>query len=262
MDESSQVGDRRTSVDVAVASSVGVVVVRVGGDRVGEFGLRDRCTARDVAAADGRLAVATPEDVRVDGEPTGFGPAAVVGAGGDGFVAVGPEGRVARRPADGDAWTPLGRLDAAARAADGDLLATAAGVVHCADGLDSAGLDDARDVAAGTYAATGDGLYRRDGTDWRCEHEGAVDAVAAAGGRAHAASGETLFERRDGAWRARDLPTAVPVADVGHGPETVYAVTADGTFLADAGEGWRTRPLGVPDVRRLAVLGASERKRI
>jgi len=30
-------------------------------------------------------------------------------------------------------------------------------------------------------------------------------------------------------------------------------VTADGTLLADAGDGWRTRALGVTGVSRLAV---------
>jgi hypothetical protein len=41
----------------------------------------------------------------------------------------------------------------------------------------------------------------------------------------------------------------------------VVAVTEGGTVLVDVGDGWRTRALGVPDVRRLAVLG-TERKRI
>ncbi|MFC7176773.1 HVO_0234 family beta-propeller protein [Halosegnis marinus] len=66
----------------------------------------------------------------------------------------------------------------------------------------------------------------------------------------------TLFERRDGEWADTgapgDVADAAPVAGV------LYAVTTDGTFLADAGDGWRERLLGVPGCRRIAVVPDAE----
>ncbi len=58
-------GDRSGALEVYVASSIGVVRVRVAGDTVGEFGLCERCDTRDVAATADSVAIATDEDVRV-----------------------------------------------------------------------------------------------------------------------------------------------------------------------------------------------------
>ncbi|WP_425498453.1 HVO_0234 family beta-propeller protein, partial [Natrinema soli] len=43
-------GDREGAATAYVASAMGIVRVRVAGDTVGEFGLCERCSARDVAA--------------------------------------------------------------------------------------------------------------------------------------------------------------------------------------------------------------------
>lgn len=263
IDEKRVYGDREGATPAFVATGVGVARVAVSADLVGEFAVVHRCTALDVAAG-GVVAVATDEDVLVgDGESfetTGFGPAVGVAATAETVVAVGTDGRVADRPvgdADGaaaaeGAWRTLGEVPDA-RAVDGGLVA-AAGGVYRTDGT-HVGLDDARDVAGGDtaapLAATGDGLYRL-GNGWLDEASGEFRAVAVRGERAHAATTERLYERHDGEWTGRDVP-ATPLAAVGHGPDAVYAVTRDGTFLVDAGDGWRTRSLGLPDVRALAV---------
>ena len=253
MEDYTQVGPARDRVEVAVASGAGVVVATVGGDRVGEYGLRTREPARDVAAVEGRLAVATDDAVTLDGEPTGFGPAVALGCDGDSLVAAGPEGGVARY--DGADWAPLGRLDAKVRAVDGGLLAAADGVHRVAPDLPHAGLEDVRDVDGAGLAATVDGLWRRTDAGWSCERDGPHDAVVVASGadRAHAAAADALLERTADGWVTCDPPVCGDLADVAEGP-AAYAATTDGTFLVDDGDGWRDRPLGVPEVRRLAVL--------
>ena len=257
MDDHRQLGEERARVRIAVASRVGVVIARIGGDRVGEFALEHRCVARDVAATDDRFAVATPEDVLVgeSASPTGFGPASAVSIDDAAVVAVGPEGAVGRY--DG-AWTDAGRIESAVRAADGDLIA-AAGGVFAADGA-RLGLDDVRDVAADGWAATGDGLYRRADGEWTRERDGDFVAVTTAGDRVIAATADAVTVRRDGSWTHTETPVSEPVADVGTA-SGLLAVTEAGTVLVDAGDGWRSRSLGVPEVRRLATLGA-EHKRI
>jgi len=50
---------------VFVAGDFGVARVDTSADLVGEFGLAHRCSARDAAGRDSRLAVATDEDVLV-----------------------------------------------------------------------------------------------------------------------------------------------------------------------------------------------------
>ena len=251
LDEKRVYADRAGTTTAFVASAAGVARVEVSDDIVGEFALEHRTEALDVAAADGRLAVATSGDVLVSEgdrlEETGFGPAAAVDYR-DGLVAAGG-GRVARQ---GDGWTTLCRLEDV-RAVDGDMLAAASGV-HRLDG-DHVGLTDARDVstAADPLAATDDGLYYL-ANGWMRALEGAFGVVAARGdGRAHAATDGTLYERVDGEWDAVDLPVDGEVADVAYGPAT-YAVTRDGTFLADAGDGWRHRSLGLPGVSAVAVV--------
>jgi hypothetical protein len=257
IDEKRVYGERTGSDRAFLATAAGVVRVRVSGPIVGEFDLVERCVARDVAAGDGRLAVAG-DDVLVavdEGfEATGFGPADAVGFA-DGTLVAAGEGRVAVYDDDGD-WSTVGDL-ADVRAVDGDLLAAADGVYRL-DGLAHAGLSDAHDVAAAgvPLAATGEGLYRL-GNGWMRLVEGDVRVVAADGERAHAATRDpgTLLAGGSDEWTAVDLPVAAPVTAIAHGT-TTYAVTDSGTFLAeDADEGtWRTRALGVPDVRGLAVV--------
>ncbi|OAQ53030.1 hypothetical protein HTG_09370 [Natrinema mahii] len=265
-------GDREGATTAYVASAIGVVRVRVAGDTVGEFGLCERCTARDIATTDDAVAIATDEDVRVarledeeDEESfaeTGFGPAVAVGADGDELLAAAPDGRVARRPVGATEWTDLeGEAVAAVRAIDGDLVGTESGVYRVRDGgLDHAGLTDVRDVSAAgvPLAATAEGLYEL-GNGWMAIREGPFDAVSAAPRaeprtltRAHAVAGEEIYGYAgDDGWV--ELPDASePVVDVGYG-ETVYAVTEAGTFLAAAEDGWRPHPIGVREVTGLAI---------
>ena len=256
LDEKRVYADKAGTTTAFVATGAGVARVEVSDDIVGEFALEHRGAATDIAASDGRLAVATPADVLVsDGgafAETGFGPATAVGFR-DGLVA-GGDGRIARR-GDGE-WTTLGRVDGV-RAVDGDMVAADSGV-HRLDGT-HVGLEAANDVstAADPLAATDDGLYYL-ANGWMAALDEPFQVVAGrADGRAHAATAETetLYGRSAGGdeWTPVELPVGGRVADVAYGDAT-YAVTRDGTFLADAGDGWRHRSLGLPDVSAMAVV--------
>ena len=179
---------------------------------------------------------------------------------------------------DAASWEPIG--EAAVRAADGRLLAAADGVYRVgADGIEHVGLDDARDVAApegvdasGPFAATADGLFRL-GPGWVEEREGSFDLVTAADRptattdaqqRVHAAAGGDLFARTDDGWAAVDWPARAAVAGIAYGSDVdaagadgtppTFAVAEDGTVLADAGDGWRTRSIGLPDVTGCGIV--------
>lgn len=246
-----------------VASELGVAAVALVGDRVGTVDLQHRAAAADVAAADGRVAIATDEDVRRlragRFEPLGFGPATAIGFA-ERLVAAAPDGRIARY--DGDEWTTVGTIDDGVRAIDGDLAASESGVYRLADdGPRHVGLAAVRDVAAaGTpHAATAEGLYAL-GNGWMDVLRGEFrtvsidDRTAKPGrlGRAHAATSETLYEHGEGEWRPCDLPVDDAVVGVDHGSAT-YAVTLGGVFLADAGDGWRDHPTGLRAVTGIAV---------
>lgn len=259
--------ERLGKTDVFVATGLGVAVVSVSNDRIGQFSLEHRCTAHDIAAHGDRLLVATDEDVLFrsggDYQPTGFGPAVAVGGTATEHIAAGPDGRVARYD-DGE-WESLGEVDSP-RAVAGDLLAAADGVFQIRDGVAHVGLDDARDVAVdgAPLAATGDGCYRL-GPGWTRDIDGEFRVVAADDERAHAATDETLYERSDGEWAERSVPVEEPLADLVSTPGGgVVAVTTQGTCLVDpvaakdGAEGWRHRSLGLPDVSALAVLDADQ----
>jgi len=256
LDEKRVYGEKTGATELYVAAELGVAVVSVSGDIVGEFSLARRCTARDVAAGPEFLAVATDADVLVseggDYAETGFGPAVAVGFADESLHAAGSDGAVARYDPAADQWTTLGTAGDV-RAIDGDLVAAADGVYRVDDGLSPVGLSDVRDVATdGTpLAAAGDGLYYL-GPGWAEATDGAFAVVAREPNRAHAATADTLYEGDGDEWQAREVPVDEPVADVTHG-EAVYAVTADGTVLVDAGDGWRTRALGVRGVSGIAV---------
>lgn len=255
IDEKRVYEDRTGGTELLVASELGVTAVTVSDDLIGEFSLVEQCAARDVAAGEDEVAVATGEDVLVGagGEfsGTGFGPAVAVTVAEDWLVAAGPDGAVGRRD-DGE-WSTLGTV-ADVRAIEGDLVATADGVYRLdGDDLTHVGLDDVADVATdGTpLAATGDGLYYL-GPGWARAQKGAFTTVGTAGERAHAATPETLYERHEGEWRERSVPVDEPIVEVAYG-RGVYAVTETGTVLVDVGDGWRTRSLGLPGVAGLVV---------
>ncbi|ELY79605.1 HVO_0234 family beta-propeller protein [Natrinema gari] len=274
IDEKRVYGDREGAITAYVTSGIGVVRVRVAGDTVGEFGLCERCHARDVTATRDAVAIATDDDVRVhaleggngtDDETfveTGFGPAVAVGYDDRELIAADPDGRVARRAAGTDEWTTLeDGSGATVRAIDGDLVGTDDGVyrVH-GSGLDHAGLTDVRDVSAAgvPLAATADGLYKL-GNGWMELLGGAFETVAADPRsepgrleRAHAVADDTCYEYPiDGEWAQSDRSSDA-IVGFGYG-DTVYAVTADGTFLSASEGEWRTRLLGVTDITGLAV---------
>jgi hypothetical protein len=256
-----------------VATGLGVAAVRISEDKVGEFSLAERCSARDVARTAHGVAAATDDEVLLAGddgfESIGLGAAVAVTALDGDVLAATDDGRLCRY--DGE-WTEIAAVDAEVRALDGNLVATGDGVHRLTDdGLAPAGLEDAWDVASAgvPHAATPDALYRL-GNGWMAQREGAFatvtsdPATASAGelGRAHAATADTLYEYAaseggtpDAAWTPRDLPVEESVVDVAYVADATIALTEPGTVLVDAGDGFRHRRLGLRDARALAVVG-------
>jgi hypothetical protein len=257
---------------VYLASGLGVVCVSVSDDLIGEFGVRHRCHARDVAAAGPYVTAATGDDVvlcdrRAGGEddegadagfrPTGFGPATAVGFRDGALLAGDGDGRVARfDPGEGDnGWTPVGTAGAV-RAVDGDFLAAADGAYRIGDaGLRPVGLDDAHDVDTEPLVATGSGLYKL-GNGWMDVRPGPATAVDAAEGRGLAVCDGDLYARDAdaGEWVDAGLDTDAPVAAVTHGATAAYAVTETGRLAVRLPGGeWRHRSLGVDEVAAATV---------
>ncbi|ODR79470.1 hypothetical protein BG842_05570 [Haladaptatus sp. W1] len=251
IDEKRVYSDREGTTTVFVATELGVARVEVSGDIIGEFSLAHRCAARDIAATDGPLAVATDEDVlNAAFSPLEFGPAVAVGFDGDDLLAAGEDGRLARY--DGE-WHELATLDAV-RAIDGNLVATAEGVYRVSsEGVQHAGLTDVRDVSAAgvPLAATADGLYRL-GNGWMDVLAGDFRVVSATDGDAYAATPDQVVSRAGDEWTDVSLPVDDPIADIAFG-DGVYAATESGTVLATVGDGWRSRHLGLTGVTGLSV---------
>lgn len=261
-------GAARDETVAFVGSNMGLARVTVSGDQVGRFGLVDRRTVTDVAGADGKLLVATDEDVLIGTrggediafEGTKFGPATAVGLADGTPVAAGPDGRVATLA--GDRWETVDVLEGV-HAIDGPYLATEDGVVVLTEGgIENLGLGGVRDVAArGPHAAAAEGLFQA-GEGWETALIGAFSLVGASPAGAHAVETEDdqLWVRRDGEWTEANPPTDESVVGVAYG-ECPYLVTADGTFLVDANAavtpdgaaGWGTRALGIRDVVGVAV---------
>lgn len=246
-----QAGD---TTAVVVAAGIGIVSVTVSDDRVGEYGVIHRCSPSAIAAAGETIAVATETDVLLgDGggfNESGFGPAVAVG-GPDSIHAAGPEGRISRYR-DGE-WVQVGQLDATVRAIEGDFVATADGLHRLTPELPHVGLEDVWDVAVdgAPLAATAGGLYTL-GNGWMKTLDGDFRTVATNGIRAHAATPDRVVERADGDWITVETDVADRVMAFGY-DDSVYAVTAGGSLLVDAGEGFRATPLGLPDVVGLAI---------
>lgn len=263
--------DRTGQTELYVASGVGVVLVTVSDDLVGEFSLAMRCDPRDVAAGGGDVAVAADEDVLalVDAgfESTGFGPAVAVDIEDGVIVAADAEGTVSRRPtapATATAqWTAVGRVEGAVTAIDWPFVATDSGLYRAvdpslggdssADAFDSVGLDAVNDVSATgvPLAATDTGLYRL-GNGWMSVIEEPCHAVASDGTRAHAATERALYEY-GAEWTSVEVPVTESIRDMAYTPTATACVTGAGTVLLTAGDGWRKRALGVDGIVGVAV---------
>jgi hypothetical protein len=279
--------DRASPTPVYVAAEQGLVVARLSGDIVGEFSLARRGTCADVAVRDGTLVVAGEDAVLVapNGTPTslvetGFGLAVAVGLlQGDAdadqrghVVAAAESGRVAALPlsavgespagngeraggADADDWTTLGTVEEP-RAIDGSLLAGADGVYRLSpDGLTHSGLAAVNDVAStgAPLAATDEALYDL-GNGWMVAREGRHVVVDTDGQSANAVTADgDVVGRVAGSWEAVSMPTDARVVGFGYAGGSVVAATESGSVLVDAGEGWRSRALGVTGVRAVAV---------
>ena len=250
---------------VYVAADQGLVRAKLSGDAVGEFSLARRCTAQDVAlGADGLLALSTNEATLVGGHTdelheTGFGASVAVSfhdwAGT--LVAADADGRVARLPVEtlesgtltAEEWVDFGSVDEV-RAVDAPLVAASDGVYQLRDGdLDAAGLDDARDVTSrgAPLAATATGLYEL-GNGWMVARDGVHETVAGDGERAHAVDSAGTLYRRDGReWQTTAFDAADPV-DVTYTADATVVATESGSLHVDAGDGWRSRAIGVTGV--------------
>lgn len=259
LDEKRVYADRTATESLLVGTDRGLASVAVSGDKIGEFALLTTTEVRDVAVHDGTVAVADLEDVRVgnaDGfAETGFGDATAVGYDDGTLIAAGPEGRVAAH--DGDEWSARG-MAPEARRADGPLLATVEGVYRVTDDdVTYSGLDDARDVAAtGPWAATADGLYRL-GNGWLDEREGDATAVDARADHVAAVVDDTLYEYDGDDWTDREVPLS-DVAAVAYSAGALYAVDVESTVAVDAGDGWRTRTIGLPGVSSVVVTESAQ----
>lgn len=247
-----------TEVECLIASETGLVQAPVSGNRIGGFGMALRADVRDVAADAERVLVATGEGIRFGDTAstltsTGLDPGMAVGLEEGGWLAAVVDGRVVR-VSDGEA-SNLGQLDGVT-SIDPPLIGAAAGV-HKVPGLENVGLDRVDDVVATAVprAATGDGLFRL-GNGWIVDREGRATAVAGHhSGRAAAILDGTLHQFLEDDWEATPLPGDSPAVDVALGPAT-YVVTDEGTLCVNAGDGWRTRALGVTAPRRLTVRPA------
>lgn len=251
-------GGKEGRTRLFVGTELGVVVASLSGPRVGEFGLEYRTPVRDIAGAPGRIVAATDEDVTLLGEDPvdlGVGPASAVGFDGKDVIAGNDEGRVVRVGSDG--IEELGSVEGAVTSIDGALVGTEEGVYRIVDGgLVTAGLDRVRDIdATGTpLAATADGLYQL-GNGWMTLRDGDATAVTSDGGeRRHAVIDGTLYtDSPDGdRWAPVELPVDETPIDVAYGDRT-SVVTAEGTVLVEAEDGWRHQHLGVGGIVGCAV---------
>lgn len=272
--------DAMAPTPVFVAAEQGLVVARISSDAVGEFSLARRCTARDVGVGpDGTVVLATHSGtlIAADSTPkqfleTGFGPAVAVSVaefGGDRAVVAADEtGEIARLslPTTASEFAPESAFEAGdweglgvveqLRAIDARLIATGEGVYRIVEaGLDAAGLDDVRDVAArgAPLAATGTGLYDL-GNGWMVAREGSHEAVATDGQQAHAVAEDgRVFGRTGGDWMALAPPTSARIVDFGYTRDGVVAATESGSLLVNVGDGWRSRSIGVTGVETIAA---------
>jgi hypothetical protein len=156
-------------------------------------------------------------------------------------------------------WSAVGTVEPPVNAIEWPFVATDAGLFRVQEGMRDAGLTNVNDVVAVgmPLAATDDGLYKL-GNGWMELLGGAFHAVASDGRVAHAADGTTLYAcddpiDRDADWEAVEVPGTEPVQDVAYTPSATVCATGAGTMLLTAGDGWRSRTLGVGGVVGIAV---------
>lgn len=252
---------------VAVASEMGLVVAAVSGDIIGEFGLAHRSAVSDVdVLPDGRLGAATDDGVLAfdpperdrgpadgpDPELIHDAPATAISATDDGFVVATGDG-LRRFGPDATEGEQLGSLTDI-RDAEGAFLATGDGIVRVgSEDTTGVGLDDATAVSGDDpiLAGTADGLYRL-GNGWLQDAAGSVGAVASRDGRALAVVDGDLLAFDGDEWTHASWSHEDPPVDCALG-EHRYAVTRNGTLAVDAGDGWRTRALGVQPAEAVIV---------
>lgn len=248
IDEKRIFAEQTTAQVAFVAAELGVLTVRLAEDRVGDYGIARRCSPRDIAASGTRVALAA-EDVYLGDEKeiagTDFGPSVAVGDSA-GVIAASPHGDLARYHEASPHWEDIGAV-AAVTAIDGDLVGTESGLYRL-PALTPAGLDEVRDIDASglPLAATKTGLYRL-GNGWMDVLTGDFQMVSGPANDefpTYAATPSTCYEHHEGEWQPLELPTTAPIIDAAFG-DCPYLLAADGTLLANGGNGWRSHPLGV-----------------
>lgn len=269
IDEKRVYAGREGKRDAFVATAMGVVVVAVSGDVVGDFGLEHRGAATAASARGGRVAIATEEGVVIAAggslHALGFGPAVAVGIHDGSVLAADAAGRVARRPLPAvvrAAGTDDGPSDPDAgrdRRGDGtrgggdegdDPYAESGADPGSGAGADGGHGDDAwvtvgrvervRAIDGGLIAAA-DGVYRVTADGLAPAGLSDVRDVAAAG-RPLAATGEGLYALGNG-W-LRELPGQfrAVASDLQAGPDadptaavTEAVAVGDGVYAKSVG---------------------------
>lgn len=278
-DERRLFGEQRQTAVGFVASEMGVLRLDLAGDRIGGFGLVERCRATDIAAEEDTVVVGTEEDVLLDGGDTGefvrleFGPAVAVGIDNETVLAADPDGRIfrvdARQLTESETnWREVGQV-AGPRRFDGDLLATEEGVFRVGEAFEPLGLTDVTDVSRAVsgesepMAATAEGLFERDGDGWEQTLETPIQRISLTNETALAVTTDGTLCRCDGgSWTHISLPGDGVAVDAVAG-ESPYVVTEAGEFFiaadssatTDGFEGWRSQSLGIRDVVGCVVLG-------
>jgi hypothetical protein len=267
-DERMLFGEKRAETTLLAGSELGVTRIDVAAAQVGQFSLLDRGTVRGLAADGQRVIVATDEDVcrrTAEGlDSLGFGPAEAVGIDDDWLYAA-DRGRVARLDRTGlvDAtgeWETVGSADDPRRFV-GERLA-AEELVRVGETLEPAGVNGVRDLSSdGTLAATDDGLYENRDGNWAGLLDGDAMAVVAEGNRAHAVVDGQLLERDGEGWTERSLPGGAEPHLLAYGQtlavidtEGTIHVAADPDVTHDGHGGWRSQPIGLPEVTALVAI--------
>lgn len=269
-DERLLFGERREATTLFVGSSLGVTRVDVAAAQVGQFSLVERCTVTDLATDGEVLLVGTDDAVYLSrgGEfrSLGFGGATAVGVDGS-YLYAADEECVARLDrervdADDDEWETVGTVSES-RSFDGNLLATAGGLVRVGSETENLGLANVR-ASTSTLAATADGVFRRGSSGWERVLAGDATAVISGDGEsAYAIVDGTVYEETDGSWEPITVPgDAVPTA-LADG-QTLVVLTEDGTVhvAADPSEthdghgGWRSQALGLRETTGFVALSS------